>query len=384
MSAAAAPPPPPVVYTVYHQRENYRMKFVFQLLFFAITTLVGLWATTYAPLTDLLVPTEEREQIQHAKDTINALVARKVLGREAASTLSTHELRMAARIVDPSALVTGFADIGGLVDTKRRIFTHIITPLRSHEYFQGDDPLYPRPVCGALFSGPPGTGKTMTARAIAKEAGVNFINISLSDINDKYHGESERLLSALFSIARKVAPAIIFVDEIDGMVGERNALDQSHVYGMKTHFLGLMDGIVTSRAPVMVIGCTNNALHMDRAMRRRMPLVLEFELPTVLERAAILRTLVRDDELASPIDGIARAAVLADGLSGSDLENVYHEACMARVAALVDGTRTDRRLLDSDLDAGLDATARSMDAHAVNHLTRAAVPPPRPPPTATA
>lgn len=357
----------PVVYNVYHQRDDYRIKFAFQLLFFAITTLVGLWATTYAPLTDLLTPADEREQMQHAKDTINSLISKKVLGREAASALSTHELRMAARIVDPTALITGFADIGGLVDTKRKIYTHIITPLRNHEHFQGDDPLYPKPVSGALFSGPPGTGKTMTARAIAKEAGVNFINISLSDINDKYHGESERLLSALFSVARKIAPAIIFVDEIDGMVGERNALDQSHVYGMKTHFLGLMDGVVTARAPVMVIGCTNNALHMDKAMRRRMPLVIEFELPTATERAAILRTIVRADELASQ-EGLVRTALLADGFSGSDLENVYREACMARVTALVEGERTDRRLLDVDLDTGLDATAKSMDAHAINHL----------------
>jgi SpoVK/Ycf46/Vps4 family AAA+-type ATPase len=113
-------------------------------------------------------------------------------------------------------------------------------------------------------------------------------------------------------------------------------------------------------------------------MRRRMPLVIEFELPTATERAAILRTLVRDDELGAP-DGLVRTALLAEGFSGSDLENVYREACMARVTALVEGTRTDRRLLDGDLDAGLDATARSMDAHAINHLMMRAAPavPPR-------
>lgn len=354
---------------IYHQRENYRVKFAFQLLFFAITTLVGLWAATYKPLTDLLVPPDEREQLDHARDTIDKLVASQIIDRRLASGLSTHELRMAARIVDANDLTTGFDAIGGLDEIKRKIFANILIPLRNHERFLGDDPLFPRPVRGVLFAGPSGTGKTMTARAIARDAGVKFFNVSLSDIHDKFHGESERLLSALFSLARKVAPSVIFFDEFDGLAGERNAMDQSHVYGLKTHLLTLLDGLATASAPVVVIAATNNARHLDRAMRRRMPLVVEFDLPTEPERFAIAANIVKRDELENGgVAILARLAKLTDGFSGSDLDSVYRESCMNRMRALVDGSRVNKALTQADFDVGLDAVVASMDAMHKNNL----------------
>jgi len=359
---------PVVVYNV--QRDNYRQKFVYQLLFFALTTLVGLWVAAYAPLADLLATPEEKEQQQLARDAIKDLVASQILTRDRAASLTQHELRIAARIVDPRTLKHGFDDIGGLADMKRKIYANILVPMRNHDYFfMSDNPLYPMPVRGVLFSGPSGCGKTMTARAIAKEAGVKFINITLSDINDKYHGESERLLSAVFSLAMKVAPCIIFIDEMDGMIGERSSFDQSHVYGLKTHFLSLMDGLSDHAAPIMVVGCTNNPVHMDKAMRRRMPLVVEFALPTPEDRFAILGRIAQRDTIVEA-DALAKTAQLSEGFSGSDLENVYREACMHRMAQLVEGRRTDTRLQQADLDAGLEATARSMDAHRANHLSR--------------
>lgn len=368
MSSSGAQP-----YAVYNiQRENYSAKFAFQLLFFAITTLVGLWAATYKPFTDLLVPPDEREQLDHARETIEGLASKNILGRDIASSLSTHELKMAARIVDATALTTGFEDIGGLVETKRKIFSNILIPLRHHERFLGDDPLFPRPVRGVLFSGPPGTGKTMTARAIARDSGVKFFNVSLADINDKYYGESERLLSALFSLASKVAPSVVFIDEFDGFAGERNATDQSHVYGLKTHLLTLLDGLATASAPVMVIGATNNARHLDRAMRRRMPLVIEFDLPTEAERVAIAANIVKNDVLEHRDATISSLAKLTEGFSGSDIDSVYREACTHRMQALVEGVRVGRALTQADFDAGLDAVASSMDAHEKNHLSRVA------------
>lgn len=346
--------------------ENHRAKFVYQLILFVITTSVGLWLTTSPFITDLLIPYEERQEMRNAKETVDTLVTQSIMNRQDAVTLTSHELRMAACLVNPANMKHGFEAIGGMEDIKKRLFTHVLIPLKYHEQFSGEDPMFPRPPRGVLFSGKSGCGKTMMARAIAKEAGVSFLNVSLSDMNNKYVGESEKLISAMFSLARKIAPCVLFMDEIDGAVSERSVIDQSHVNSTKAHLLSMLDAIDDSDAPIVVIGCTNCAARLDKAMRRRLPIVVEFELPTTEDRFAILKAITIKEEV--DIQDLVYAAALSIGFSGSDLQQVYREAQMHRMMCMIDKARASRALAREDLDAGIEAVAKSMDAHASIHI----------------
>lgn len=99
---------------------------------------------------------------------------------------------------------------------------------------------------GILLYGPPGCGKTLLAKAIAKEANLRFLVLPLSLILDKWVGETEKYLEALFTLARKIKPCVIFIDEIDALTRKRNPLDRDWNLTMKSHFLSLWDGIVSS------------------------------------------------------------------------------------------------------------------------------------------
>lgn len=343
-------------------------KFAYQLAFFIITTVIGLIVAKHAKLDEIMLPPDEREAAISAKSAVARLIHAGILSASQAQNLTSHELQIAAHLVEPGALRKGFDDVGGLQHIKRQVASSVLIPLKHSHLFSGDNPLYPRPARGVLLSGPPGTGKTMVARAIAKESGVNFVNVNLSDLSNKFHGESEHLMSAAFSLARKVQPCIIFIDEIDGLAGRRNELDQSHQYGIKVHFLTLLDGLEDDGASIMVLGCTNNARHLDRAMRRRMPVVVEFELPDEAARKDILAAIARNEPMPVPDADLAYAASMSDGMSGSDLDSVYREACMRRMTQLVEGSRSIRGISRDDWDAGLDAVARAMDAHKKVHV----------------
>lgn len=355
---------PPIIYNV--QREAYGRKFFYQLLFFMITTTVGVLLAMYSPVANMLMSPEERDQLTTSREALKKLTMHGMVKPSVASSLTLHELQIVSKLVNPQDLNQGMDDIGGLVEIKKAVQNSIVIPLRYHEHFLGNNPLFPKPCRGVLFAGASGCGKTMLARAIAKESGVHFISLSLTDLQNKYHGESERLMSAAFSLARKIAPCILFIDEFDGLMRSRNSLDASHVYGEKTLFLSLMDGLNDEQSAVMVIGCTNNPSEIDPAMRRRMPMVIQFKLPLLDERVAILLRMTAQDNVQ--LDDIAYVAKLTDGYSGSDLESVYRDACMVRMANLVQKERHDIRLLRSDWDSGLESTAASKDLHRSNHL----------------
>ena len=118
---------------------------------------------------------------------------------------------------------------------------------------------------GVILYGPPGNGKTMFAKAMAYESKCNFINLCPSTFESQYHGESIKLLKGCFDLASKLKPCIIFLDELDGFLSQRNDFDQSHVNSIKTMFLSLMDGFNTRSEQVLVIGATNRLKSLDKA-----------------------------------------------------------------------------------------------------------------------
>ena len=112
------------------------------------------------------------------------------------------------------------------------------------------------------FQGPPGCGKTMIAKATAREAGARFINLDVSQITDKWYGESQKLANAIFTLATKLSPCIIFIDEIDSLLRVRDSHDHEATAMVKAQFMQMWDGLETnSSATVMVLGATNRYVH---------------------------------------------------------------------------------------------------------------------------
>jgi SpoVK/Ycf46/Vps4 family AAA+-type ATPase len=144
---------------------------------------------------------------------------------------------------------------------------------------------------GILLYGPPGTGKTMLCRAIAKECNVRMLLIAPSDVEDMWVGESEKLIAAIFSLARKIAPCAIFIDEVDAMFGARanEPGNSSHYHrSMLTQFMQEMDGLNSAGANkkngIVVIGATNRPFDLDDAILRRLPRRMLVDLPRLEER----------------------------------------------------------------------------------------------------
>jgi SpoVK/Ycf46/Vps4 family AAA+-type ATPase len=198
---------------------------------------------------------------------------------------------------------------------------------------------------GVLLYGPPGTGKTLLAKAIAKQADASFLAVNVATLQSKYFGETPKLVEALFSLARRRAPCVVFIDEIDGFLGTRHDMDQQHVNVMKTKFMEAWDGLsraataaAAAGAWVLVIGATNKPWAVDPAILRRMPRQIYVGMPDAAARAAILRVLLRGERTDAALD-VGRVAAATEGYSGSDLKELVRAASMGPIR---DALRAER------------------------------------------
>lgn len=182
---------------------------------------------------------------------------------------------------------------------------------------------------GCLLYGPPGTGKTMLAKAVAKESGANMIEVSGASINDKWVGESEKLIRAVFTLAKRLSPCVVFIDEADAMLASRSMFSSRPSHReLINQFLKEWDGMEETSAFIMV--ATNRPFDLDDAVLRRLPRKILVDLPTKEDRAAILKLLLRGEQLEDSVS-LEGLAARTPFYSGSDLKNLCVAAAMSAV-----------------------------------------------------
>lgn len=213
-------------------------------------------------------------------------------------------------------------DVGGLQDVIRELRELVELPLKRPDVLAK---LGLEPTRGVLLVGPPGTGKTLTARSLAEVLGVNYIAIVGPEVMGKYYGEAEARLRAIFEKAKKAAPCLIFIDEIDSLAPDRSQVEGEVEKRLVATLLGLMDGFAQTSG-VIVLAATNRPDHLDPALRRpgRFDREVQFRVPDRQGRLEILQIQTR----AMPLDGVDLAAVadLAVGLVGADLKALCQKA----------------------------------------------------------
>ncbi|CAN1300458.1 Outer mitochondrial transmembrane helix translocase [Linum perenne] len=248
------------------------------------------------------------------------------------------EKRIRPEVIPADEINVTFADIGSLEEIKESLQELVMLPLRRPDLFKGG---LLKPCRGILLFGPPGTGKTMLAKAIAREAGASFINVSMSTITSKWFGEDEKNVRALFSLAAKVSPTIIFVDEVDSMLGQRTRVGEHEAMRkIKNEFMTHWDGLATKQGErILVLAATNRPFDLDEAIIRRFERRIMVGLPSVENREMILKTLLSKEKVDEQLD-FKELATLTEGFSGSDLKNLCTTAAYRPVRELIQQERS--------------------------------------------
>ncbi|KAI0381062.1 AAA-domain-containing protein [Hypomontagnella monticulosa] len=239
-----------------------------------------------------------------------------------------------------------WSDVAGLDIAKNALKEAVVYPFLRPDLFMG----LREPARGMLLFGPPGTGKTMLARAVATESKSTFFSISASSLTSKYLGESEKLVRALFALAKMMAPSIIFVDEIDSLLSQRSGSGEHEATRrIKTEFLIQWSDLQRAAAGresngankergdpnrVLVLAATNLPWAIDEAARRRFVRRQYIPLPEAQTRATQLKTLLGQQKHSLTDTDIAELVDLTDGFSGSDITALAKDAAMGPLRAL--------------------------------------------------
>jgi len=316
-----------------------------------IVRLAALTAMSYYTmkmLIDAMDPT--RKQKLAAQKRAEKLLAR--LGISKDIHLNEYEIMIASQLVDPSDISTSWKDIAGLDNLVNELRETVIVPIQKRKIFAKSG-LMSAPK-GVLLHGPPGCGKTMVAKATAKEAGAKFINLDISTLTDKWYGESQKIAGAVFTLAGKIQPCIIFIDEIDSLLRVRDQHDHEATAMIKAQFMQLWDGMATDPAnTVIVMGATNRPRDVDKAILRRMPATFRIGLPTQEQRRSILRTVLHLENVSENVDSL-RVAKLTEGFSGSDLRELCRTAAVYRVRDYIE-TQDEETFQDAEEEESLRA-----------------------------
>lgn len=259
------------------------------------------------------------DSIAHAAHVFSRLqTADPVAKKIKSSDLTEYEQNLLAAVVHPHEIDVTFHDIGALPKVKEALHELAILPM-THPVLFARGTLR-RASSGILLFGPPGTGKTMLAKAVAKESHATFINISMSSLTSKWYGDAEKYVAGLFSLARKLSPSIIFIDEVDSLLSARGGFEHEASRRMKNEFMAHWDGLKSAAGnKVLVMAATNRPFDLDDAVLRRLSRRLLVDLPDQAARVQILQKVLQHEELAADVD-LSAIAAKTQGYSGSDLK----------------------------------------------------------------
>ncbi|XP_022046983.1 spastin-like isoform X2 [Acanthochromis polyacanthus] len=233
-------------------------------------------------------------------------------------------------IVDSGASVS-FEDIAGQNLAKQALQEIVILPALRPELFTG----LRAPARGLLLFGPPGNGKTMLAKAVAAESKATFFNISAASLTSKYVGEGEKLVRALFAVARELQPSVIFIDEVDSLLCERREGEHDASRRLKTEFLIEFDGVQSGGDDrVLVMGATNRPQELDEAVLRRFAKRVYVMLPDEETRFTLLKNLLGKHSNPLSKNELSRLAKETAGYSGSDLTSLAKDAALGPIREL--------------------------------------------------
>jgi len=255
----------------------------------------------------------------------------------------------AMKEVEPSAIREVFvevpdvrwSDVGGLDHIKQELKEAIEWPLKYPDVFRACNT---HPAKGILLYGKPGTGKTLLAKAVANESGVNFISIKGPQLINRYVGESERGVREIFRKAKQAAPTILFLDEVDSLIPRRgsSSTDAHVTERVISQFLTEMDGIEELKG-VVVLAATNRLDLVDPAILRsgRFDLLFELPLPDESTREEIFRIHTKDKPLAQDVD-LKDLANKTNGMAGSDIEFISRKASMFAIREYIEYKRLEK------------------------------------------
>jgi len=261
--------------------------------------------------------------------------------------------------VDSKTLTTTWNDITGLREPKQALQEAAILPLLRPDLYTG----LRSPPRGILLYGPPGTGKTMLVRAVAHESECILFACSASSMTSKWVGEGEKLVRTLFRMASDVAPSIVFLDEMDALLGRRRSdgnTEQESSRRFKTEFMVQMDGIAAGSGSgnvnrnnddaeelqqqheenlknrILLIGCTNCPWDIDDAVMRRFQRRIYVPLPDTDARRTLWKKLIAKskDNISMSTRDVERLVVMSEGFSCSDISSIANEAAFGPLREL--------------------------------------------------
>jgi len=228
-----------------------------------------------------------------------------------------------------------WSDVAGLDAAKEALKETVIMPIKFPHLFTGKR----IPWQGILLFGPPGTGKSYLAKAVATEANNStFLKISSSDLVSKWQGESEKLVRNLFEVARQHKPSIIFIDEVDSLCSSRSDNESESARRIKTEFLVQMQGVGSDNDGILVLGATNTPWVLDAAIRRRFERRIYIPLPDEAARVVMFKLHIGTMPHMLTEADIRMLGKKTEGYSGADISIVVRDALMEPIRKLQSAT----------------------------------------------